>query len=336
MGKFTGSLEKAGYDVGIDELAKLEPTNTAVEQNTDWGTLASPEPESSVSEKTPTPPEKPGIHQPAAQAQQPAKISPQKPKAAAPSQPAPSRTFSTKERSIQGRPGIWDQRLFKAVNDDIYLPEMFKIIRSRILNPGEGVPTPKTIMITSVIPREGKSFITANLGISLARGLDQHCLLVDCDLRRPSLAGLFGVNGGPGLADYLRDQTPLTELIGKTEVNKLSILPSGVPPVNPAELLSSARMQDLIEELSSRYQDRIILFDSPPMLIAAEASLLASQVDTVILVVRQGKAGKEQVQKLIETIGPSKILGVVFNDYDAGPFERNMVTGYGYYQGGQA
>ena len=308
MGKFTGSLEKAGYDVGMEGLAgaPLPPSSSP-----------SPPIAPVAEEQKPLKPAKPS------QSAKPAL------RATPPPRPAPRQSSHP-----QPRPGKWDERLFKAVNDDIYLPEIFKIIRARILNPGEDLAPLKTIMVTSVVPKEGKSFITANLGISLARGLDQHCLLVDCDLRRPSLAGLFGLPQGPGLTDYLRDGVALPDLITRTEANKLSILASGAPPVNPAELLSSARMQDLIDELAARYEDRIILFDTPPMLIAAETSLLASQVDKVLLIVRQGRAGKEQVHRLIAAIGPKKILGVVFNDYTASPFERNLEKGYGYYRGG--
>jgi protein-tyrosine kinase len=229
--------------------------------------------------------------------------------------------------------GNWDERLFKAVNEDIYVPEVFKSLRSRILHPKDGRAAPKTIMITSATPREGKSFVTANLGISLAHGMDQHCLLVDCDLRRPSLAAMFGINTKVGLVDYLKDQTELSELIGKTTVEKLSVLASGTPPVNPAELLSSSRMNQLVRELSRRYEDRTIIFDSPPALIATETSVLAGQVEAVILVVRQGKAGRAEIQKLVDLIGEERILGIVFNDRTINTFEKSFNKGYGdYYQ----
>ncbi len=307
MGKFSGSLEKSGHEIGLEELTETKAAERPAPKET-----------RPVSEPPPPPPLPPRT------TTRPSPVTP------AVSQPS----LLEPRRKNDGLRGVWDERLFKAVNDDIYIPEMFKIIRSRIINPKEGTTAPQTIMITSVVPKEGKSFITANLGISLARGLDQHCLLVDCDLRRPSLAGLFGIKQAQGLADYLRDGVALEDLIVKTEVNTLSILPSGTPPVNPAELLSSVRMHALINELSARYDDRIILFDSPPMLIAAEASILASHVDTVIMVVRQGKASKSQVQQFIESVGPQRILGVVFNDYAVTFLEKTLVKGYGYYQSG--
>jgi exopolysaccharide/PEP-CTERM locus tyrosine autokinase len=229
--------------------------------------------------------------------------------------------------------GKWDERLFKAVNDDSYLPEVFKSLRSKILHPLDGGKVPKTIMVTSAIPKEGKSFITANLGISLAHGMDQHSLLVDCDLRKPMLAKMFGLDNRVGLTNYLRDDVPLSELIEKTPIKTLSLLVSGKPPANPAELLGSTKMSSLVEELSGRYEDRIIIFDSPPMLVAAESSILAGQVDAIILVVRQSTSGKAQIQKLIDTIGTERILGIVFNDQSINPLQKSVVKGYGYYHG---
>ena len=227
--------------------------------------------------------------------------------------------------------GRWDERLFKAVNDDVYLPEVFKVLRSRILHPKDGSAVPKTILVTSAIPNEGKSFVTANLGISMAHGMDQHALLVDCDLRKPVMANMFGINASKGLVDYLRDQIPLSELISKTTMKKLAILPSGKPAVNPAELLSSSRMYELVEELSSKYEDRISILDSPPILVAAESSVLAGQVDAVILVVRQGGANTTEIQKVVDKIGSERILGIVFNDRTVNYFEKSLIKGYGTY-----
>ncbi|NTV51228.1 MAG: polysaccharide biosynthesis tyrosine autokinase [Desulfobulbaceae bacterium] len=248
-----------------------------------------------------------------------------------PVSPAPITPIIEKPESTKALNENWDERLFKAVHDDSILPEVFKALRSRILYPKDGRAVPKTIMITSATPKEGKSFITANLGISLAQGVDQHSLLVDCDLRRPSLASLFGIQARIGLVDYLRNEKKLSDLICKTSLEKLSVLPSGKSPVNPSELLSSTRMSDLVEELSKRYDDRIIIFDTPPILIAAETSVLAGQVAGVILVVRQGGAGKAEVQKLIDLIGAEQIIGIVFNDWTINPLEKTLLKGYGHY-----
>ncbi len=227
--------------------------------------------------------------------------------------------------------GKWDERLFKSINEDIHTTEVFKALRSKILHPWEKGNTPQTIMVTSAIPKEGKSFVAANLGVSLAQAMDKHVLLVDCDLRKPSLATMFGLENKAGLVNFLRDNTELSGLIMKTSMSKLSVLASGKPPVNPAELLGSSRMQSLVKELSQRYEDRIIIFDTPPMLVAAESAVLAGYVDALLVVVRHGTSGKVQIKKMIDTIGPEKILGVVFNANTVNYMEKNILKGYGYY-----
>jgi protein-tyrosine kinase len=226
----------------------------------------------------------------------------------------------------------WNARLFKAINEDTSLSEIFKVLRSRILHPHNTEKSIKTVMITSAVPKEGKSFVTANLGISLAQGMDQHSLLVDCDLRRPSLASLLGVSKSFGLTDYLRDDVPLPNLIMKTIIDKLSIIPSGRPPLNPSELLSSAKMMALSDELAQRYDDRIIILDSPPIMVAAESSVLAGLVDAVILVVREGVSKKNEIQKTIDTIGKNKILGMVYNAQKSNIFDKTYSNKYNYYQ----
>ncbi len=225
----------------------------------------------------------------------------------------------------------WDKRFSAAVNEDQYLPEIFRTLRSRILYPDEHHKVPRTIMITSTVPQEGKSFISANLGVSLAQGMDQHSLLVSCDLRRPTLGKLFGIEERLGLVDYLRGNRELTGLIRRTSIAKLSLLPSGRSPSNPAELLGSSRMEALVEELSHRYEDRIVIFDSPPFQLAPESTVLKQLVDAVVLVVREGKAGKYQIRKIVEEIGKDKLLGIVFNAHTTNIIERSMMKGYGSY-----
>jgi exopolysaccharide/PEP-CTERM locus tyrosine autokinase len=217
--------------------------------------------------------------------------------------------------------GGWDERLLKVTSFSNEFAESFRILRSKILRPADGSTPPKSILVTSALAKEGKSFVSANLGISLGRGVDQHSLLVDCDLRLPSLAGIMGVGNDKGLVNYLRDGAELSGLIKKTAVDKISILPSGVPPVNPSELLGSERMHDLVEELSSRYPDRFVIFDTPPFQVASEAIVLSQVVDGVVLVVREGMAGLPLLRKVIADIGRAKIIGVVFNGH-----RRNSLT----------
>lgn len=183
--------------------------------------------------------------------------------------------------------------------------------------------------MTSASPGEGKSFICANLGISLAQGVDNYCLLVDCDLRKPMQHTLFGQSNTVGLSDYLRHRTPIPDLLCSPGVEKLSLLLAGPRSINPAELLGSAAMSRLMDELAQRYDDRIVLLDSPPIHAASETAVLAQHVDGVVLVVRSGLARREYVKALAETIGRDKILGIVFNAYRATMLDYRV---FGYYE----
>lgn len=227
----------------------------------------------------------------------------------------------------------WDERLIKVVGFSNRTAESFRVLRSKILLPQDGRPAPKTIMVTSALPQEGKTFVTANLGIALAQGVDQHALLVDCDLRAPSLAQLFGISSEHGLANYLQGNNDLGSLLRRTSSMKLSILASGLPPVNPAELLGSARMQNLVEELSDRYPDRYVIFDTPPLEVASESKVLSQAVDAVVLVVRQGTSSKALVEKFISDIGKDKIIGVIFNGYKTNFISTRLVDKSHYYYG---
>ena len=229
--------------------------------------------------------------------------------------------------------GAWDERLLKVTHSSTEATESFRILRSRILYPQDGRKRPQSIMVTSSAPQEGKSFVSANLAVTTARGLDQYSLLVDCDLRRPTQASLFGLATADrlGLADYLKADCELSELILKTSIEKLSLLPSGNCPVNPAELLSSARMSRLVTELSERYDDRLIIFDTPPYQVASESNVLAKEVDGVVLVVGYGKSDRSQIKIMVDLIGREKIIGVVFNGMRNSYIQKKVFSSYGGY-----
>lgn len=241
------------------------------------------------------------------------------------------KAWESETKKQQRYSGGWDERLTQVMGFSHEASESFRILRSRILHPDDETKIYKTIVVTSTAPKEGKSFVSANLGIALALGMDQRSLLVDCDLRRPTLAKLFGLTQQRGLADFLQKNTDLSDLILKTSIDKLTILPSGRPPGNPSELLGSTRMYELVQELAQRYDDRIIIFDSPPILAASEAIVLSQKVDGVVLVVRQGASNRNQVKKIVELIGKEQIIGVVFNGYTRSTLETKMLGQYSYY-----
>ncbi len=232
--------------------------------------------------------------------------------------PVPDVSFDDKKLS---------KNLVSLVNPQSYEAEQFKMLRNTILFPVAGV-APQSILVTSAWQGDGKSFVSANLAVSIAMNINKHVLLIDCDLRKPDLHRVFGFGDVPGLSDYLAKSRSLDSMLLKTSVEKLTLLPTGPIPPNPSELASSERMSAMLQEVKQRYQDRLIVIDSPPPDLAAETSFLARQVDGILLVVKHGKTPKEDVADLMETVGSDKVLGVVINHLNM-PLSRRY--GYGKY-----
>jgi protein-tyrosine kinase len=234
-----------------------------------------------------------------------------------------------KDNRIEKRAAI-DKNLICALKPRSFEAEQFKMLRTKLLHPLSG-EAPRTIMVTSGLPGEGKSFIAANLAVSIAQNINEHVLLMDCDLRLPSIGKTFGIGNVSGLSEYLADGLSVPDLLCKTMIEKLTVLPAGRPPANPAELLSSEKMFDLLEDVKSRYKDRYIIIDSPPPHLTSEAHVLARRVDGIILVIRQGNSNRKIIAGLVEMLGKKKILGVVFNGVDAQSFGYGGYGKYGKY-----
>jgi len=171
-----------------------------------------------------------------------------------------------------------------------------------------------TVLVTSALGGEGKSVTCANLAVMLAREYGQTVLLVDADLRKPSLANYLGLSPVFGLADCLNDRIDLCRAIMKTGLPKLSFLSAGKKVADPAELLSSHRMKELLTELKHRYADRYIIIDTPPALLFAETLALSALVDGILVVVKEGVATLKGVGDMLETLKGTTLLGIVYND----------------------
>ena len=208
-----------------------------------------------------------------------------------------------------------DENMVTLLKPQSFEAEQFKILRTNLLFPSTG-KSPRTIMVTSSMPDEGKSLVSANLAISIAQSIQEHVLLIDCDIRRPRIHTQFGFGDVPGLSEHLSRGIPIASLILKTIIDKLSILPGGKPPFNPSELVSSQRMSKLLQEVKYRYSDRFIIIDSPPPKLTAETSALSRQVDGVLLVIEYGRTSREMVSDLIDIIGKDKVIGIVLNKLD--------------------
>jgi succinoglycan biosynthesis transport protein ExoP len=204
--------------------------------------------------------------------------------------------------------------------------EAYRVVRTSMLLSAAGNP-PKTVLVTSGQAGEGKTTTVVNTAISLAQ-LGLSVLIVDCDLRRPSTHKILGVTPVDGLSSYLSRSIEVDPLIHKLQIPNLSLLPCGPIPPNPAELISSSRMKDLLKGLGERYDH--ILIDSPPMMNVTDPVILSSMVDGVILVVHGGKSPRATVQRARqELLGVgAKIFGVVLNNID---LRREGYDAYYYY-----
>lgn len=181
------------------------------------------------------------------------------------------------------------------------------------------------IMVTSALAGEGKSFTAANLAMSMATELDYSVLLVDADVARPSLARMLGFEPREGLLDVLENKVAFQDVLLATDIDKLSLLPSGAPRPRATELLASDIMRDLLEEMASRYPDRIIIFDSPPLLLTTEASVLASQMGQIVVVVRADHTPQAAVQRALASIASHPVKLMVLNQV-----HEKMMNGAGY------
>ena len=170
------------------------------------------------------------------------------------------------------------------------------------------------LAVTSPGTGEGKTLTAINLAISIAREVDYTVLLVDANLRHPWMLEHFGLAQRKGLSDYLTADTPLGELLVRpSRVEHLVLLPGGRPLSNSAEMLNSPRMAELVEDMKSRYHSRIIIFDLPPVLTSADALAFSPYVDAALLVVEEGVTQKQDVERTLELLTSTNVIGTVLN-----------------------
>ena len=187
--------------------------------------------------------------------------------------------------------------------------EKFRFLAVRLRQLRQNRPL-KKILITSTIPQEGKSTVAANLACTLGRRKPSKTLLLEGDLRRPNLVNRFGIGKIPGLCDWLSGQTKSMNIY-KLESLGIWILPAGAAPQNPLELMQSGKLSLLMEQLEAWFD--WIVIDSPPVLPLADASLWSRLADGILLVTRKGITEKQQLQRGIEAIEKSKLLGALVN-----------------------
>lgn len=191
--------------------------------------------------------------------------------------------------------------------------DAYKILRTQVLQRLHEKGW-NSLAITSPGINEGKTLTAINLAISLAMEINYTVLLVDADLRHPSVHSYFGIDADNGLSDYLTSEKPLSELLVHPEgIPGFVILPGGKPLANSAEMLNSPKMARLVEELKARYPSRIVLFDLPPLLSAADALAFAPYVDAALLVLEESKTQAEDAKRAMSLLDPEKFIGSVLN-----------------------
>ncbi|MDD3370890.1 MAG: AAA family ATPase [Alphaproteobacteria bacterium] len=172
----------------------------------------------------------------------------------------------------------------------------------------------KALAITSPNYKDGKTTVSVNLGISIALDLKQSVLLVDLDLRKPSLDQYLGLKTQYGLTDYLKNDKPLKDCLTRPSFERVSVLPAGSSLDNSSELLISPKMISLAQEIKNRYPDRIVIYDLPPVLLQDDPVAFMPQIDAVLVVVRDGVTKPEDLKRCLGSLSRANVIGTVLNN----------------------
>ncbi len=190
----------------------------------------------------------------------------------------------------------------------------------------EPLPNGRMIMLASSLPGEGKTFVSVNLALSMSLERDISVVLVDADVAKPHISRLFGIDGEPGFLEALQDESlDVESLILPTDIPKFSILPAGKPIDTATELLASRRMESVVARLAANHErTRIVVFDSPPLLLTSESRVLAQPMGQVVLVVQAGRTAQQAVLDAIACLGDNKPVALLLN-------QSESVSESGYY-----
>jgi exopolysaccharide/PEP-CTERM locus tyrosine autokinase len=214
------------------------------------------------------------------------------------------------------------------------IADQYRVIKRPLISNAMGkgasvIQNGNLIMVTSALAGEGKSFSAINLAMSIATELDNTVMLVDADVARPSVLRMLGLPASPGLLDLLvGDVEDLSSVLLKTNIDKLTLLPSGTPHLRATELLASDAMSQLIKNIANRYSDRIIIFDSPPLLLTTESRVLATHMGQIVMVVHAEKTLQVDIQHALSSIEACPVKMMVLNQARNG--WQGGYGGYGY------
>jgi non-specific protein-tyrosine kinase len=220
----------------------------------------------------------------------------------------------SRSQSIPVDPSILIKNRLVCISSDSQEVEFYKILRTRILQrtrPNNW----NTIMITSSLPGEGKTITAINLALTFSREFNHTVLLVDCDFRHQQIHKMMGIQSERSLIDAILDDTPLQDLIIWPGIEKLTIISGSRTIRDTSEILSSSKMKSLVSEIKSRYNDRYIFFDLPPVLSVADAIAFSPMVDSILMVVMAEKTSIKDIKRALDHIPKEKFLGFVLNRY---------------------
>ncbi|HEU4960269.1 MAG TPA: AAA family ATPase [Sphingomonas sp.] len=216
------------------------------------------------------------------------------------------------------------------------LAEEFRLVKRQLLLTAKAIAETggrrsRAVLVCSAKPAEGKTFCSLNLALSLAAERDVEVLLVDGDFAKPDVMASLGLEEGPGLLDALADPTiDVESYVVRTDIPKLSLLPAGTKTINDTELLASARTEAVLDGLAAADPRRILIFDSPPALAASPASVLASQVGQVMMVVRADKTGDSDLREAVQLLDGCEHIQLVLNAVTFTPGGARFGSYYGY------
>lgn len=209
-------------------------------------------------------------------------------------------------------PDLFERKHLVNPAHDNDVSRAFKILRTQVLQ-RMAARGWNALAITSPNPGDGKSLVAINLAISLAMELQYTVLLVDADLRKPSIHSYFEITPQYGLADNLQRDIPIGDILINPGVERLVLLPGREPVPNSSEVLSSPKMARLVDELKSRYPSRFVLFDMPPMLASDDVLAFSPFMDAVLFVINDGKSSKSDVEHSMDLLKDATVLGTVLN-----------------------
>lgn len=227
---------------------------------------------------------------------------------------------------------------FSMPGDQSSVAEEFRLIKrplvSAALDPDAEIATKNRnlIMVTSARPGEGKTFVAINLAFSIASEHDVHVLLIDGDVAKPTIPSVFGFEAERGLIDVVAESSiDLAEVMVRTSIDNLTVLPSGTVRPGSTELLASSRMVRFIDDIAKRYPDRVIIFDSPPVLARSEPLILVKHVGQVVFVVEAERTSRTAIDEALGLIGPERVGGIVLNKAPSVAVQDRFGEHYGYY-----